>query len=678
MDAQEFIDQQLSSAFTMRRDLTRQKDQIFSLAQNVENIYRECDQLLTESREFQQYSTFEGNNSLTRSQDLSSSMENPFHFKIYNHLRESDLWMKSVLQAIDDLKTTQQQVVDTICNFKEEQRLSCNGCSETSSNNPLDSIRNVCVDLSNLLLEIRGVLVRACSHTRCFDQFLNPNENNYVHPETVTKNAIEMINNQIISLIQNCFIIEKQPPQVMKTNIRFAACVSLLTGNSFLENEKISVHAYLMNEQEAKRFLANPTPIRMKRPANVKTSTANEIVNNVEYFNEDPHNGTTSASFRNMQVRKIKRCEKKHGSATESVTDEKFAILFTCCMRILDISDEIFCWALSLPVVVCVHGNQEARAWATITWDNAFALQSRKSFQVPEYVPWYQVARALNVKFKGSVGIDLGSDDLYFLACKALRRSLEIDMLNDHRSLISWNAFAKDDLPDCNFSFWDWFYALLKVSREPLKVFFHQGHSIIKFISRQRATELLSSCSPGTFLIRFSDSEPGAVTIAWIGINQQGENEIFMLQPFSAKDFAIRSLADRIGDLNHLIYLYPNIPKDRVFSRHYTRDKDCKGKGYVKPVLALTIVDNMATNHTFHDECTSTTPLVLAHEEFAQEKPQIASSVNWNVFTGEYPQCSSESSSLSSGPDNTPAEYTNTAWSGDQSNNLFQYDLFPQ
>lgn len=28
---------------------------------------------------------------------------------------------------------------------------------------------------------------------------------------------------------------------------------------------------------------------------------------------------------------------------------------------------------LSLPVVVIVHGNQEPHAWATVTWDNAFA-----------------------------------------------------------------------------------------------------------------------------------------------------------------------------------------------------------------------------------------------------------------------------------------------------------------
>lgn len=48
------------------------------------------------------------------------------------------------------------------------------------------------------------------------------------------------------------------------------------------------------------------------------------------------------------------------------------------------------------------------------------------------------------------------------------------------------------------------------------------------------------------------------------------QNKVIMLQPFTAKDFAIRSLADRLNDLNHLLYLYPDIPKENAFGRHYT------------------------------------------------------------------------------------------------------------
>lgn len=43
-----------------------------------------------------------------------------------------------------------------------------------------------------------------------------------------------------------------------------------------------------------------------------------------------------------------------------------------------------------------------------------------------------------------------------------------------------------------------------------------------------------------------------------------------MLQPFTSKDFAIRSLADRISDLSQFVYLYPDIRKDVAFSKYYT------------------------------------------------------------------------------------------------------------
>lgn len=46
--------------------------------------------------------------------------------------------------------------------------------------------------------------------------------------------------------------------------------------------------------------------------------------------------------------------------------------------------------------------------------------------------------------------------------------------------------------------------------------------------------------------------------------------EVFMVQPFTSRDFAIRSLADRISDLKNLLYLYPDIPKDQAFGKYYT------------------------------------------------------------------------------------------------------------
>ena len=140
--------------------------------------------------------------------------------------------------------------------------------------------------------------------------------------------------------------------------------------------------------------------------------------------------GQLSVSFRNMSLKKIKRAEKK---GTESVMDEKFALLFwsefsigngefhyqvswgterlgdfysvllkirkkrpiaahqqpdgrnkqNIISKYLSIKNIYLSWCVqvcapSLPVVVIVHGNQEPHAWATILWDNAFAEWGRQ------------------------------------------------------------------------------------------------------------------------------------------------------------------------------------------------------------------------------------------------------------------------------------------------------------
>ena len=108
-------------------------------------------------------------------------------------------------------------------------------------------------------------------------------------------------------------------------------------------------------------------------------------------------------------------------------------------------------------------------------------------------------------------------------------------------------------------------------------------------MSRQEAEEFLKSSDVGTFLIRFSDSELGGVTVAWssceysksmlnyffqnisILVNETTQDkEVAMLQPFTRKDLMIRSLPDRIHDCHQMINLYPNMPKDQAFGKYYS------------------------------------------------------------------------------------------------------------
>lgn len=62
---------------------------------------------------------------------------------------------------------------------------------------------------------------------------------------------------------------------------------------------------------------------------------------------------------------------------------------------------------------------------------------------------------------------------------------------------------------------------------------------------------------------------------------------MFSLAPFTSKDLSTRSLADRVNDIGHLIYLYPDILKGAAFGKYYTplQETPPSGKGYVKPQL---------------------------------------------------------------------------------------------
>lgn len=62
----------------------------------------------------------------------------------------------------------------------------------------------------------------------------------------------------------------------------------------------------------------------------------------------------------------------------------------------------------------------------------------------------------------------------------------------------------------------------------------------------------------------------GGITIAWVEHTVDQIPQIVMLQPFCHKDFGIRSIGDRIKDLNQCVTLYPDIPKDKAFGGYYT------------------------------------------------------------------------------------------------------------
>ena len=73
-----------------------------------------------------------------------------------------------------------------------------------------------------------------------------------------------------------------------------------------------------------------------------------------------------------------------------------------------------------------------------------------------------------------------------------------------------------------------------------------------------------------------------------------GSVYICNLSPFTDKDFRIRSLANRVKDIETLRYLYPDIPKEQAFGAHWSPDPDIltlppHPEEYIKHTLSMKI-----------------------------------------------------------------------------------------
>ncbi len=68
---------------------------------------------------------------------------------------------------------------------------------------------------------------------------------------------------------------------------------------------------------------------------------------------------------------------------------------------------------------------------------------------------------------------------------------------------------------------------------------------------------MLGYREPGTFMLRFSDSRPGAISISVVN----EDRSVFFIAPMDENDLKQKRLANCIRDLEKLKYLFPGIPK---------------------------------------------------------------------------------------------------------------------
>ncbi|XP_051863017.1 signal transducer and transcription activator isoform X2 [Drosophila albomicans] len=456
-------------------------------------------------------------------------------------------------------------------NWRRQQALAGNGAQ--FSENMLDDIQRCFEMLETFVTHLLAAVLEALSLQIMKD-------------DSDLTGLREQIQISQKNLVCSAFIVDKQPPQVMKTNTRFAASVRWLLGSQLgIHINAPTVECIIMSELQSQRFVSRGTHADVTT-GSLAGQSSGEIQNCSSTMEYQQSNQVFSASFRNMQLKKIKRAEKK---GTESVMDEKFALLFYATATVNNY--QIRVWTLSLPVVVIVHGNQEPQSWATITWDNAFADIVRDPFVVTDRVTWCQLSVALNTKFGSCTQRALTAENLEFLYEKLQRDS---SIAGERNEYISWNQFCKEPLPERTFTFWEWFFAIMKLTKDHLLSMWKAGR-ITGFINKVKAQDDLMRATTGigTFLLRFSDSELGGVTIAYV--NESGL--VTMLSPWTARDFQILNLADRIRDLEMLRCLHPTdvnvqpLDRDLAFGDFYTQrpEPTPRGDGYVPSTIRVQV-----------------------------------------------------------------------------------------
>ncbi|XP_026099679.1 signal transducer and activator of transcription 6 isoform X1 [Carassius auratus] len=379
------------------------------------------------------------------------------------------------------------------------------------------------------------------------------------------------------TLIQSSLVVDKQPPQVIKTQSKFSTTVRYLLGEKMAPGKPVLLKAQIITEAQARN---------LGQQGVVHNENVGELINSTAILEHNTSSKSTCATFRNMSIRRIKRADRK---GSESVTEEKFALLFTTEITITGCESPYSIQAISLPVVVIVHGSQEINAMATIIWDCAFSEPNRIPFVVPDRVPWKQMCEALSSKFMSEVQTHRCLDryNLHFLAQKIFDQP---DISEDLSNMpVSWAQFNKEVLPGRNFTFWQWFEGVMDLTKKCLRDYWTDG-LIFGFIGKQHLHVILQNKPSGTFLLRFSDSEIGGITIAYVGPAENGGRKIQNIQPFTKKDLDSAGLGDRIRDIICITHVYPDLPKDEVFKKFFTVPSPPNPDGYL-PFKLTTVVN---------------------------------------------------------------------------------------
>ncbi|XP_042620110.1 signal transducer and activator of transcription 4 isoform X1 [Cyprinus carpio] len=409
----------------------------------------------------------------------------------------------------------------------------------------------------------------------------------------------EQVKYLIYHLIKSSFVVEKQPcmpthpqkPLIIKTQVQFTTKVRLLV--------KLPEVDYQLKVKTT--FDKDLPPGKVNRQFFILT-------HNTKVMDVEESTGCLSVEFRHLQL-KERKCPTggKGNEGPLSVTEELHSLNFEAMLMLqgLDIDLE----TCSLPLVVISNVSQLPGGWASVMWYNLLTDDPKNLgfFSNPLRASWSQLSEVLSWQFSSFAGRGLNKEQLNMLGDKLLGQHASY---NDCQ--VSWSKFWKENIPGKSFSFWLWLDSILDLIKKHLLPVWIDGY-IMGFVSKEMERALLKEKEPGTFLLRFSESHLGGITFTWVEQDENGDPKFISVEPYTKNRLNALPIADIIRDYkviadgvvpeNPLKFLYPDIPKDEAFGKHYNSQQN-----KVCPYIQTQLVPISHRNGPVQNACSSPEP----------------------------------------------------------------------
>ncbi|NXK73338.1 STAT1 protein, partial [Amazona guildingii] len=461
--------------------------------------------------------------------------------------------VNKIVQLLNATEHTQTALInEELVEWKRRQQTACIGGPPNAC---LDQLQNWFTIVAESLQQVRQQLKK-----------LEELEQKFTYdPDPITKNK-QVLQDRTHSLfkqlIQSSFVVERQPcmpthpqrPLVLKTGVQFTVKLRLLVKLQELNyNLKVKV---LFD-----KYVAFFSSLKF----NI-LGTSTKVMNM-----EESTNGSLAAEFRHLSLKGLLALFLLKGPLI--VTEELHSLSFETqlCQPGLVIDLE----TTSLPIVVISNVSQLPSGWASILWFNMLSTDPKNLsfFLNPPYAKWSKLSEVLSWQFSSVTKRGLNADQLSMLGEKLLGPTSG----GSHDCLIPWTRFCKENINDKNFPFWLWIEGILELIKKHLLCLWNDG-CIMGFISKEKERTLLKDQSPGTFLLRFSESSrEGAITFTWVE-GSQIEPQFHSVEPYTKKELSAVTFPDIIRNYkvmaaenipeNPLRFLYPDIPKDNAFGKY--------------------------------------------------------------------------------------------------------------